>query len=119
MGAIQATNFFYSASAPVAVELAFPTFAPSISHWGTSAIMDGRFDDDKSLLFTYGQTAASTLASGSTLALLSIRVSPSVDNGIPAAFGARELVNRMQLILNTLDVTMSTATTVLLSLIHI
>jgi len=113
MGAIQGTNFFYSGSSPVGVELAFPTFAPSISHWGTSVIMDGRFDDDKSLLFTYGQTAASTLASGSTLALLSIRVSPSVDNGIPAAFGARELVNRMQLILNTLDVTMSTATTVL------
>jgi hypothetical protein len=108
MGAIQGVTFNYSGSAPVAVELAYPTFAPSISHWGTSAIMDGKFDDDKSLIFTYGQTAATTLTSGSTAALFSIRVSPSVDNGIPAAFGARELTNRMQLVLSQLDITLST-----------
>lgn len=109
MGAIQATNFFYSASAPAEVELAFPTYAPAISHWGTSVIMDGRFDDDKSLLFTYGQTRATVLTSGSTAALFSIRVSPSADTGIPSNFGARELVNRMQLILNSLDITQNTA----------
>jgi len=109
MGAIQATTFNYSASAPVAVELAFPTFAPALSHWGTSAIMDGRFDDDKSLLFTYGQTGSTSIPTGSSVALFSIRVSPSVDNGISAPFGSRELVNRMQLILKTLD--LSTTTT--------
>ena len=103
MGAIQATTFNYSASAPIAVELAFPTFAPSLSHWGTSAIMDGRFDDDKSLLFTYGQTGSTNIPTGSSIALFSIRVSPSVDNGLSAAFGARELINRMQLKLQTLD----------------
>ena len=108
MGATQGVTFNYSASAPVAVELAYPTFAPSISHWGTSAIMDGKFDDDKSLIFTYGQTSATTLTSGSTAALFSIRVSPSVDNGLPAAFGARELTNRMQLVLSQLDITLST-----------
>ena len=96
--------FTYSATAPTSVELAYPTFAPSISHWGTSVIMDGRFDDDKSLLFTYGQIASSSLAVGQTRALFSIRVSPSVDNGIPAAFGARELVNRVQLVLRQLGV---------------
>ena len=29
-----------------------PTFVPSLFHWGTSIIMDGRFDDDKAYLFT-------------------------------------------------------------------
>jgi len=29
-----------------------PTFVPSLFHWGTSVIMDGRFDDDDSYLFT-------------------------------------------------------------------
>ena len=29
-----------------------PTYSPSISHWGTSVIMDGRFDDDNAYLFT-------------------------------------------------------------------
>ena len=104
MGASTASNFIYSADAPIAVELAFPTFAPTISHWGTSVIMDGRFDDDKSLLFTYGQSVATNIPVGQTRALFSIRIAPSVDNGLPAAFGARELTNRMQLVLRQLGV---------------
>jgi hypothetical protein len=70
--------------------------------------MDGRFDDDKSLLFTYGQTVATPLAVGQTKALFSVRIAPSVDNGIPAAFGARELTNRMQLVLKQLGVASNT-----------
>jgi hypothetical protein len=98
------SSFNFSVNDPTLVELAYPTFAPALSHWGTSVIMDGRFDDDKSLLFTYGQTSSSSLAVGQTRALFSIRIAPSVDNGIPAAFGARELVNRVQLVLRTLGV---------------
>ena len=109
MGATSAQLFTYSESAPTCVELAFPTFAASISHWGTSVIMDGRFDDDKSLVFTYGQRTSTSIAANSSKALFSIRVAPSVDNGIAAAFGARELINRMQLTLRALDVTTATA----------
>lgn len=29
-----------------------PTYVPSLAHWGTSVIMDGRFDDDKAYVFT-------------------------------------------------------------------
>ena len=104
MGSPVGVAFTYSATDPVAVEFAFPTYGPSISHWGTSVIMDGRFDDDKSLVFVYGQSNALAIGSSSTRALFSIRVAPSVDNGISAAFGARELVNRMQLTLRALDV---------------
>jgi hypothetical protein len=174
---------------PTTVELGYPTLAPTISHWGTSVIMDGRFDDDKSLLFTYGQTTSTNLAptagtsvsgvtanvsantnitipanlsivpgmsvsasggtnntvpantivsavvsptviqlsnavnvggaAGSTLsftgastkALFSIRISPSVDNGKASYFGARELINRMQLVLRTLDIALQGSTT--------
>jgi hypothetical protein len=66
--------------------------------------MDGRFDDDKSLVFVYGQRSGTTVTGGQSRALFSIRVSPSVDNGISAAFGTRELINRMQLTLRALDV---------------
>jgi len=104
MGATSGQAFPYSATDPTAVEFAYPTYGPSISHWGTSVIMDGRFDDDKSLVFTYGQSTSTTIASNASRALFSIRVSPSVDNGISAAFGARELINRMQLKLTALDV---------------
>jgi len=107
IGATTGQTFTYSATAPIAVELAYPTFSPSISHWGTAAIMDGRFDDDKSLVFTFGTTSGTTIASGATAALMSIRVAPSVDNGQIGTFGAREIVNRMQLKLDSLGITYS------------
>jgi hypothetical protein len=176
-GAAQA--FTYSATNPIAVELAIPQFGTAINHWGTSVIMDGKFDDDKSLVFTYGQTAftnipaatttSATTATGSvgaftfavasasgilpgmtaiasgiptgsivtlvsglnitinqpiatalsstsitfnggnSKALMSIRVSPSVDNGVTGTFGARELVNRIQLTLKSLGISTKTA----------
>jgi hypothetical protein len=113
MGATAGVAFTYSATDPTAVELAYPTYGPSISHWGTSVIMDGRFDDDKSLVFTYGQVGITTLQAannpGSSRALIAIRVAPSVDNGTAASFGSRELINRMQLVLRTLDLTSLTA----------
>jgi hypothetical protein len=119
MGATSGQVFpFNSSSALVGVELAYPNFAPTISHWGTSVIMDGRYDDDKSLIFTYGQNAGTILSPTATAqsrkALFAIRVAPSVDNGTPAAFGARELINRMQLVLRALDITTSTANSNLL-----
>ena len=109
MGNSTPQGFNYSATSPTVVELAYPTLAPTISHWGTSVIMDGRFDDDKSLLFTYGQFVKTNVSFGATNALMSIRIAPSVDNGTTGAFGTRELTNRMQLVLRALDITLLTA----------
>jgi len=109
MGTTSGQTFTFSTGDPIAVELAFPTYGPTISHWGTSVMMDGRFDDDKSLVFTYGQTVFTQISAGTSKALFSIRVSPSVDNGIAAPFGSRELINRMQLVLRTLDLTTRTS----------
>jgi hypothetical protein len=104
MGA-EATEFTFTAGSPITAELAYPTFSPSISHWGTSVIMDGRFDDDSSLIFTYGQTGSISISPNRSKALFSIRLAPSADNSVGANFGQREIVNRMQLKLNTLGVT--------------
>jgi hypothetical protein len=109
MGANTAQTFAYSATAPTAVELAFPSYGPSLSHWGTSVIMDGGYDDDKSLIFTYGMTTPTVIPASASRALFSIRVAPSADNGIAAAFGQRDLINRMQLKLNALDVSTRTS----------
>jgi hypothetical protein len=187
-----------------------PTFVPSLMHWGTSIIMDGRFDDDKAYLFTgagsvisYGggdvatftatitfpndmnttyirydssqgrnvscfritanvytqvqnirpgtilttistnptlkpntkvvvveksgtvgfvfitlapsgtvtsnavsMTAGDALADQlpSLLPLISIRLSPSVDNSRPGVLGSREIINRMQIVLNSVGI---------------
>jgi hypothetical protein len=105
MGATTGQTFTFSATDPVAVEYAFPDLSSYLSHWGTSVIMDGRFDEDKSLLFTYGQTSVTTIPSGQTRSLFAIRLAPSVDSGVGSAFGSREVINRMQLVLRELGLT--------------
>jgi hypothetical protein len=174
-------DFTASLTNPVSVEAAFPTYSASISHWGTAVIMDGTFNDDKSLIYTFSQSekktipasktitgrtgtgtlgattftvssatdivtgmnvsasgivsentvvtdingelitisqplvgempalTAVTFVGGNTKALFSIRLAPSVDTGIAANFGQRELINRMQLQLDSVGVLTSTA----------
>ena len=90
-------------TAPIGVELYAPQNASTISHWGSAVIMDGRFDDDKSLIFQAGMnTAITNIGAGVRSALISIRVAPSVDNGLTGLLGAREIINRMQLTLNAM-----------------
>jgi hypothetical protein len=102
-GAASAQTFTYSASAPVSVEFAAPDTLASISHWGSSVIMDGGFDDDKSLIFNYGMTTAvATGAAGTAFVLGAIRIAPSVDNNTIGLLGARAIINRMQLQLDSL-----------------
>jgi len=115
-GGSAATTFTFSATAPVAVSLAQPDTVPSLSHWGSSVIMDGRFDDDKSLIFNYGTTTTVATSSISPVILMAIRVAPSVDNGQVGLFGAKEIINRMQLQLDSLGV-VTTGNTYLINLI--
>ena len=101
-GATAGTQYNYSATAPIAVYSYGPQFAPNISHWGSSVIMDGRYDDDKSLIFTAGMQSSinvSNAAGSNVVALISLRVGPSVDSGVTGLLGIKELINRMQLTL--------------------
>jgi hypothetical protein len=93
-----AQTFTFSATAPVAVEYISPDTVASISHWGSSVIMDGQFNDDKSLVFNYGTTSAAlSIANNTTVPILAIRLAPSVDNGTTGLLGVKEIINRMQL----------------------
>ncbi len=103
-GVPSANTFTYSATAPTQVALASPQTAVTISHWGSSVIMDGKYDDDKSLVFNVGQNAPLVnLPENQRYALISLRVAPSVDNGFVGQLGQRELINRMQLVLRQMD----------------
>lgn len=102
-GGAGAQTFTYSTTALISVELFSPQCAPTISHWGSSVVMDGRYDDDKSLVFNSGMnTALTNLALNTRFALISIRLSPSVDSGLTGVLGAREIINRMQLTLRSM-----------------
>jgi hypothetical protein len=115
-GSASAQTFTFSATAPISVTLVTPSAVPSLSHWGSSVIMDGRFDDDKSLIFNYGTTTAITTTNTSPIVILAIRVAPSVDNGTTGLLGAKEIINRMQLQLESLGL-YTTGTGYLINLI--
>jgi len=89
-------------TAPIKVELYGPSQASTISHWGSAVMMDGRYDDDKSLVFVGGMNRTQTITNigqDVTQPLVSIRIAPSVDNGLTGVLGSREVINRMQLVM--------------------
>jgi len=71
--------------------------APTVLHWGSSVIMDGGYNDDRSIQFAYTKNAVVTVNANTSIAILSLRLGPSVDNSTIGALGAREVINRMQL----------------------
>lgn len=105
-------TFTYSTTAPTPVEFAGqvtavsasnipPSFA--LSHWGSSVIMDGRYDDDFNFVFNTGNPSAVTLNTSNETVLLAIRLGPTVDNGRIGLLGVREIINRMALRLRSID----------------
>ena len=100
LGAGSASTFTYSGTQPIGVELLGATSVPQISHWGSSIIMDGEFDDDRAYIYSIGTKTGRSVSSGATKAILALRLAPTVDNGIVGTtLGDRELVNRMQLVM--------------------
>ena len=97
-------TFTYSNTAPIAVELHAPTFSSVINHWGTSAIMDGGFTNDKQYIFTKGMTSFANVWPGQSIAIMSFRIAPSASQGLAGnALGSRDQVNHMQMIPFELD----------------
>ena len=93
---------FTNGDVRTAVEFVAPATVPALSHWGSSAIMDGLFNDDKSLIFNFGTTTAITTTNTNPIVIMALRIAPSVDNGITGVLGNKEIINRMQLELSSL-----------------
>ena len=78
------------------------TCSPTLSHWGSSLIMDGGFERDRGYLFTYAQTNVSV--STTPVTAFAIRLAPSVSNASVGRLGAKELLNRSQMLLENIAV---------------
>lgn len=64
--------------AQVSVQTITNTCAPVISHWGSSVIMDGKFDDDKNFIFTAGmQRFVNVAGSGEVIAKIASKSATS------------------------------------------
>jgi hypothetical protein len=79
------------------------TSTPSISHWGSAFLQDGGFDTDRGYIFNYQATNISINTKKTTA--FAIRLAPSVSNAIVGDLGARELINRAQLLLQSISIT--------------
>lgn len=85
------------------------TTSPAISHWGSAYLIDGEFDEDRGYIFNYAQTNISASTTKQTAFL--IRLAPSVSNAIIGDLGERELLNRAQLLLESIEVTSDSGST--------
>ena len=85
------------------VQLVSVLCSPTLSHWGSSVIMDGGFDGDRGYFFNYARTNYSVSASSTGTAFL-IRLAPTVSNGLPGDLGIRELINRSQILLEKIEI---------------
>lgn len=85
------------------------TTSPAISHWGSAYLIDGEFDEDRGYIFNYAQTNISASTTRQTAFL--IRLAPSVSNAIIGDLGERELLNRAQLLLESIEVTSDSGST--------
>ena len=90
-------------SAGVGVVLIGQTATPSVSHWGSAFLQDGGFDSDRGYIFNYQST--NTQISTRKTTAFAIRLAPSVSNAITGDLGVRDLINRAQLLLQTIEIT--------------
>jgi len=102
--AFTAANPSTNAIPPVSVEYAPPDSVAVISHWGSSVVMDGGFNNDFALIYNYGTTTTVSVPANTAVPILAIRVAPSVDNGQVGVLGNKEIINRLQLQLRELGV---------------
>jgi hypothetical protein len=103
-----ATRFFSAGVAAghainTGIILVGQTATPSISHWGSAFLQDGGFDTDRGYIFNY-QSVNTQISTKKTTAF-AIRLAPSVSNAIVGDLGVRDLINRAQLLLQTIEIT--------------
>lgn len=81
------------------------TCSPTLSHWGSALIMDGGFTQDRGYIFNYQRINISLTTTNQTAFL--IRLAPSVSNSQVGALGAKDLLNRSQLLLQAVGISVS------------
>jgi hypothetical protein len=94
-----------SHDASTGVILISNTCTPVVNHWGSSVIMDGGFNGDQAFQYTYNRTNFGLPATvGEKTLAFAMRLAPSVSNGIIGNLGERDLINRSQLNLLSLNI---------------
>lgn len=85
------------------------TCSPTLSHWGSALVMDGGFDFDRGYIFNYSRSHNTSGDKIGTIPITSfcLRLAPSISNSSVGRLGAKELLNRSQLLLQQCAVGLS------------
>jgi hypothetical protein len=78
------------------------TCSPTLVHWGSALICDGLFDTDRGYIFNYQRPTVAISTVATTMFL--IRLAPSVSNSQIGDLGSKDLLNRSQLLLNSVAI---------------
>jgi hypothetical protein len=81
------------------------TCSPTLTHWGSALIADGGYDEDRGYIFNYQQLGVPL--STTTKTAFMIRLAPSVANSAVGQLGAKDLLNRSQLLLQAIGTAVS------------
>lgn len=85
--------------------------APKVSHWGSSVILDGGFDEDTGFRFTASRNGLQlSSGTGNSRTALLFRPAPAVSNTLPGLVGERELLNRSRIQLDKIDISLADTT---------
>lgn len=80
------------------------TCSPTLSHWGSALVMDGDFQFDRGYMFTFAVSDFRVTTTPQTV--FAIRLAPSVSNASVGRLGAQNLLNRSQMLLHEIAVSM-------------
>ena len=82
------------------------TCSPTLSHWGSALVMDGGFDQDRGYLFTHARShnTSSDKIGITPVTSFVIRLAPSISNSSVGRLGAKDLLNRSQMLLETVGI---------------
>ena len=112
---LQGTNSSYTAGPAVPhstntgiIEIS-NTCSPTLSHWGSALVMDGGFDQDRGYLFTHANSHNTSGDKIGTTPITSfiVRLAPSVSNASVGRLGAKDLLNRSQMLLEQCTLALS------------
>jgi hypothetical protein len=81
------------------------TCSPTLTHWGSAMIMDGGYDEDRGYIFNYQRVNLAITTT--TVTAFAIRLAPSVENSQVGPLGDKTLLNRSQLLLQSIGITLS------------
>jgi hypothetical protein len=83
------------------------TASPDLNHWGSAIIMDGGFTVDRTYTFTYNLTnfaPIGTQTAGQPWTAFMMRLAPTISSSLTGELGVKELVNRAQVLLASMNV---------------